>query len=167
MAEVDLKEKFPNMTPIKSAPSLSTINGIGFRLYGSRDADAYTGTHVATWCFTILYLPVLMLRAYRVAQGANGKWYFIGREPLSRLARNWNKLLLTAVLATTAAVSYHVYTSTPAYQAKRQMALAAKHASAGELADAARIYQKLAVAGADQASEAMAALAAMVDGPCA
>jgi len=44
MAEVDLKEKFPNMTPIKSAPSLSTINGIGFRLYGSRDADAYTGT---------------------------------------------------------------------------------------------------------------------------
>src|SRR4051794_24286393 len=130
MAEVDLKEKFPNMTPIKSAPSLSTINGIGFRLYGSRDADAYTGTHVATWCFTILYLPVLMLRAYRVAQGANGKWYFIGREPLSRLARNWNKLLLTAVLATTAGVSYHLYTSTPAYQAKRQMASAAKHTSA-------------------------------------
>jgi hypothetical protein len=167
MAEVDLKQKFPNMTPIKSAPSLSTINGCGFRLYGSRDADAYTGTHVATWCLTILYLPVLMLRAYRVAQGANGKWYFIGREPLSGRARNWNKLLLTAVLATTAGVSYYAYTSTPAYQAKRQMASAAKHASAGELGEAARIYQKLAVAGAEQSGEATTALAAMVDGPCA
>jgi hypothetical protein len=167
MAEVDLKQKFPNMTPIQSAPSLSTINGIGFRLYGSRDADAYTGTHVATWCFTLLYVPVLMLRAYRVAQGANGKWYFIGREPLSRFARNWNRVLVTAVLATTAAVSYHLYTSTPAYQAKRQMASAAKHAAAGELGDAARIYQRLAVAGADQSGEATAALAAMLDGPCA
>src|SRR6516165_2115477 len=94
----ELNQKFPNLLPIHSPPPLSTINGIGTKLYGSRDFDSETHTYVKTLCITVLFVPILMLRAYRVADAQAG-WYFLGREPLSALAKAWNLLLLGCVLA--------------------------------------------------------------------
>ena len=68
MPPIDLKQKFPLMTPVKSAPPLSRINGCGVSLYGKRDFDAETASYVATWCLSILFVPCLGLRAYRVAK---------------------------------------------------------------------------------------------------
>ena len=52
----DPDDPFPNMRPIKSAPSLHTINGIGTAVYGARDHDAETGTYVKTHCFCFLFV---------------------------------------------------------------------------------------------------------------
>src|SRR5262249_46444483 len=81
MAEFNLEEKFPNLRLIQSPPSLHTINGIGTTIYGARDHDPETGTYVKTHWFCVLFIPVLALGAYRVADAERG-WYFIGKEPL-------------------------------------------------------------------------------------
>src|SRR3990172_12223994 len=93
MPEIWLEDKFPQMRPIRSAPTLFRVNGCGLGMYGSRDPDTETGTHVKTWCICFLWVPILALRAYRVADAEQG-WYFIGRERLSGLAKGWNLLLL-------------------------------------------------------------------------
>lgn len=166
MAEIDLKKKFPNMTLSKSPPTLLTINGCGLAVYGGRDHDAETGTYVTTYCLTLVFVPVLFLRAYRVAGAPNGGWYFIGREPLSRFATMWNRLLVITIFAVSLGIAAYFYTSTPAYKAQRQMAAARKRAEAGEVGQAGRIYQGLSLAGQDESENATAALVALLDGPC-
>ncbi|MGE3803314.1 MAG: hypothetical protein AB7K24_01430 [Gemmataceae bacterium] len=65
--EPDLSERFPNLTPISSAPTLQTMNGIGTTIYGGRDYDHETGTYVTTQFFTFLFVPIFGLASYRVA----------------------------------------------------------------------------------------------------
>src|SRR5689334_4365048 len=98
------------MTPGVSAPTMFRINGCGVAMYGSRDSDAKTGTYVSTWCLCFLFIPVLALRAYRVARAMNGGWYFIGREPLSGVAKLWNLILILAIGGTIASVQYLSHT---------------------------------------------------------
>src|SRR6516164_9633336 len=104
MPQIDLSKKFPNMTPTKSAPTLWRVNGCGVAIYGKRDLDAETNTYVATWCIALVFIPVLALRAYRVARAQNGGWYFIGREPLSFFAKVGNAAVIAAVIAIIAGV---------------------------------------------------------------
>ncbi|HEY2586651.1 MAG TPA: hypothetical protein VGI81_12880, partial [Tepidisphaeraceae bacterium] len=165
--QVDLKSKFPNLTPIKSPPTLARINGCGVGLYGKRDADPETGTYVATWCISLLFTPIVCLRAFRVAAGPKGGWYFLGREPLSSFAKWWNISLLVAIVVTVTAVKYDAYTSSPAYKARQQMTRAGELVKQGHLADGAKIFQSLALAGADEAANATAAMKDLVDNGCA
>ncbi len=116
MATLDLSTKFPQMKPMKGTPTLFRVNGCGVGLYGHRDDDAETGTYVATWCLALVFVPVLCLKAFRVHRAMNGMWYFIGREPLSPLARAWNALLILAILGGVGFTRYEAYTSTPAYK---------------------------------------------------
>ena len=81
-----LQQRFPDMRPIAGPPSMTTVNGIGTSLYGSRDHDAETGTYIKTHVFCILFLPIFALKAYRVADAQPG-WFFLGRVPLSAVAR--------------------------------------------------------------------------------
>lgn len=166
MSQIDLNQKFPDLRPIKSPPALFRINGCGVGMYGRRDADYETGTYVATWCLSLVFIPVLALRAYRVAGAPDGGWYFVGRERLSGLAKGWNLVLLAGILATVAGVQYAAYTSTPAYQAKREMARAQKMVENGQLSSAAKVYQRLAVAGMDQSDAAAGALGGLLDNQC-
>src|SRR4051812_22784730 len=99
MAEFNLKQKFPSMTPIKGPPTLMRMNGCGVSLHGKRDYDSETNTYIATWCISLIFIPIVGLRAYRVAAAQNGGWYFIGREPLSSFVKRWNILLIVAILA--------------------------------------------------------------------
>lgn len=165
MPQPDLRDKFPSMTPVRSAPTLTRINGCGVSLYGKRDFDAETRTYVSTWCFALIFVPVFCLRAYRVADGPRG-WYFIGREPLSLFAKVWNISLIAAILFAIGLVKYEAYTSTPAYKAKQKMAEAQSLAEEGKLADAARIDQQLVVGGTPEAENAAKAIAELIDEPC-
>lgn len=166
MVQVNVNGRFPRMRPVKSPPAMFRINGCGVALYGSRDQDAETGTYVATWCLALVFIPVLALRAYRVARSPRGGWYFVGREPLSALAKGWNLLVVAGIAAGIAVAQYGNYTSTPAYKAKQQMAAARAQVEKGQLAQAAKTYQGLAVAGGEQADEAGAALGGLLDNEC-
>src|SRR5579859_146821 len=107
-----LRERFPDMEPITKVPSLSTVNGIGFTVYGRRDFDADTGTYVKTYVFCVLFIPLFAVRAYRVADARPG-WFFLGRVPLSGLAKFWNFLVLALIASGIGAGWWHHYSGTP------------------------------------------------------
>ena len=65
--------------------------------YGRRDDDEETGSYIQTHCLCLVWVPILALGAYRVAESADGK-DVLGREPLSTLARAVNAMVLMLVL---------------------------------------------------------------------
>lgn len=72
---------YGDLTPISSAPSLSTVNGIGFTLYGSTDPDPTTASYLTTYYFVFLAIPIFPICRYRVTR--NGDAYrFFGKAPL-------------------------------------------------------------------------------------
>ena len=85
IAEIATRDKrlfiYRNLTPLDAAPSLSTTNGCGFTLYGSSDCDAETGSHMATYYFVVLGIPIFPIRRYRVIQSGNS-YRFLGKAPL-------------------------------------------------------------------------------------
>ncbi len=92
---------FRELIPVKNTPGLSTINGIGGKLYGSSEHDASTGSFATTYYFTFLYFPIIPLRRYRVTQDGNS-YRFLGRLPLRKFDK-WHigiasSLILIAVL---------------------------------------------------------------------
>lgn len=109
---------FSELIPIKNAPGLSTINGIGGRLYGSSDYDATTKSFATTYYFTFFYLPILPLGRYRVIQ--EGKSYrFLGKLPLRKFDK-WHLgivlgLVLTAILYGAATSDSSTQSSQPTY----------------------------------------------------
>lgn len=88
----------------QAPPILYTLNGVGTRLYGSRDARD-DGTHVRTRYFTILYLPVAPLDAWRVRDLGRG-WNFHGRVPLTAAATWWRRLGAAALVALVVVIGY-------------------------------------------------------------
>lgn len=77
---------YNGLTPVKSAPSLQTINGIGFTLYGRTDHDAESGSYMATYYFTFFFIPLFPIARYRVT--SSGQSYrFLGKGKL----RNFDK----------------------------------------------------------------------------
>jgi hypothetical protein len=151
--ENELERRFPNMRPISSAPSLSTVNGIGCMLIGGRDHDHETGTYVKTHCFCVLFVPLLSLGAYRVADAPRG-WYFIGREPLSGFARAWNWMVVALVLGGIGLGVWIHHTGTPEYQARKKMAEAERLVEAGDVEKAAQLYREVARGSTSEAAPA-------------
>jgi Skp family chaperone for outer membrane proteins len=80
--------------PIDRAPTMSTVNGIGTRLYGKRDYDPESQTYVATLYFTFVFVPILPLSAYRVRYAGGNRYQFLGRVPLK-----WTAFLGPAIAA--------------------------------------------------------------------
>ena len=72
---------YGSLKPISSAPSLHTINGFGFTLYGSTDPDPENGSYLATYYFVAIGFPVFPICRYRVASTPNG-YRFFGKAPL-------------------------------------------------------------------------------------
>src|SRR5262249_24212199 len=130
------QQKFPDMRPVTRAPGLFTLNGIGTMVYGRRDHDAETDTYVATLCFCVLFIPVLALRAYRVAGGPEG-WYFIGRVPLSGLARGWNFLVLVGLVLGAGGFLWLLHARNPETVAANLLAEGDRLAEAGQAGQAA------------------------------
>lgn len=90
-------ERLGDLSPISSAPSLSTFYGIGFRLYGSTDADHETGSYLSTYYFTILFIPVFPICRYRLIPIESG-YRFLGKAPL-RAFDKWHLFISLALLA--------------------------------------------------------------------
>ncbi len=86
---------YNGMKPITGPPSLTTINTVGFKLYGKRDYDPQTNSYIATLYFVVLFLPLFPVSCYRVIAARNG-WRFLGKVPFGRV----QKLHLAAFLAT-------------------------------------------------------------------
>jgi hypothetical protein len=143
--EDELAHRFPEMRPIKGPPSLSTINGIGTMLCGSRDHDPETGTYVKTLCFTLIFIPLVALRAFRVADAPGGGWYFLGRVPLTAFAKFWNWLMLGGSCAALGIGFWIYHTSSPEYQAGRKLAEAEHLAGQGDFAKAAQLQIDVAL----------------------
>ncbi len=160
----DLSSRFPQMQPIRSAPSLSTVNGIGCVVYGRRDVDPETGTYVKTHCFTVLFVPVFTLGAYRVADAPQG-WYFLGREPLSGVAKLWNVSVLGLLLGLVGLLWWTSHTNSPTYKARQKVEEADRLAEAGDLEKAATLYREVADGTTEHAGSAAAKFKGLLKEP--
>ncbi|MBI1917931.1 MAG: hypothetical protein HYS12_24825 [Planctomycetes bacterium] len=150
----DLSSRFPQLRPIQSAPSLSTVAGIGCMVYGRREVDAETGTYVKTHWFTLLFVPVFALGAYRVADAPPG-WHFHGREPLSPGAKAWNVGILCLLLGLIGFVWWNVRTNSEAALVRKKVDEADRLAEAGDLEKAALIYREVGQGRTTVAAEAV------------
>ena len=72
---------FNGMTAVESAPSLFTLNGCGFSVYGNTDSDAETGSYIATYYFVLIFVPIFPLCRYRVTSSGNN-YRFLGKGKL-------------------------------------------------------------------------------------
>jgi hypothetical protein len=88
------------MKPIKSAPMLYTLNGVGTNMYGERDYDRFTRSYVATVYFVILFIPIIPISCYRVIRHQEGGWNFIGKVEWSNRERYhlWAALAIIGIL---------------------------------------------------------------------
>ena len=85
---------YGDLEPISSAPSLSTIHGCGFTLYGLTDHEPESGSYLSTYYFVILAIPLFPIRRYRVIPTGNG-YRFLGKAKL----RTFDKWHIAAFLA--------------------------------------------------------------------
>jgi hypothetical protein len=79
---------FNGLESIVSAPSLRTLNGFGFAVYGNTDYDKTSGSYMATYYFVALFFPIFPICRYRVIPTANG-FNFLGKGPL-RAVDKWH-----------------------------------------------------------------------------
>ena len=86
-----------DLEPIKSAPSLYTINGFGVTLYGNTDKNPSDGSYMATYYLVFFFVPVLPLARYRVIPTGGG-YRFLGKGPL-RVFDKWH-IAISLVLIT-------------------------------------------------------------------
>jgi len=74
------QNNFGDLEPIKSAPSLYTINGIGVTLYGNTEHKP-DGSYMATYYFVFFFIPLFPIARYRVIH--SGRSYrFLGKGKL-------------------------------------------------------------------------------------
>ena len=117
LAYCDEHAAYDGMQPIKNAPSLRLVNGIGTRLIGRGkgpgERDEKTGTYVSTLYFLVLFIPLMPLRRYRVRDADKGGWHFLGVLPLTprqRIHRNIGYAIAGALalwIAVTALLAPH------------------------------------------------------------
>jgi len=86
------------LMPVKSAPSLSTINGMGTTLYGHSNYDERTNSYLATLYFVLLWIPLFPLGRYRVRYVPPRSYSFLGRVPL-RKGDKWHIAITPLVIA--------------------------------------------------------------------
>ena len=91
-----------NLKPINSAPSLRTVNGFGFTLYGCTEMDVQTRSYLSTYYFVIFWIPIFPICRYRVISTGSG-YSFLGKAPL----RTFDKLHLFISLCI---VSWFIFT---------------------------------------------------------
>lgn len=135
------------MRPVKSPPSLFKVNGCGVGMYGRRDFDAATGTYLKTRCACLVFVPVLPLDTYRVADAQGGGWYFIGREKPGGFVKNARRLVLVAIAGMVGSGMWSSHVNSPEYQAKSAGKKAEALVSQGKTLEAAEIYRGLLING--------------------
>ena len=160
---VDLQSRFPGMKPIKGPPPLVRLNGFGTAMFGKRDLDPETGTYLKNYGLTLLFIPVLPLSSYRVADAPEGGWYFLGKEPIGGLARMLRITMMVVVALTVLGLySLAIYDSNDA-RAERKLKAAAAAASEGDAFEAATKAHAAAGIQSKFRSEAFTAMEGYID----
>jgi len=90
---------FGALKPIASAPSLRTINGFGFTLYGKSDYDEESRSYVMTYYFVALFVPIFPVARYRVINTGASGYRFLGKLPLRKIDRWHLGIAVTAIVA--------------------------------------------------------------------
>lgn len=97
---IQVQKGYGALNPLFNMPSLRTILGCGFKLYGYSDSiEIDTGiplldprypnktlhetTYVATYCFSLFSIPIFPLARYRISDTYDGKIRFYGKMPLT------------------------------------------------------------------------------------
>ncbi|MCI0380106.1 MAG: hypothetical protein L0215_21185 [Gemmataceae bacterium] len=159
-----LTERFPEMTPVTKAPPLSTVYGVGTMVYGSRDYDLDTGTYVKTHVICFLFIPLFSLGAYRVADAPEG-WYFLGKVPLSALAKTWNYLVLLVIAGGVGLGFWLYHINSADYIAQTKLADADNLVAEGRFGAAADVYRQLGEGKSSHAPAAKQKLIDLLDNP--
>jgi len=73
---------FPDLSPIDKAPSLTTVNTFGFKLYGKSDRDVETDSYMTTQYFVALFIPLFPIARYRVISEDGYGYKFLGKGKL-------------------------------------------------------------------------------------
>jgi hypothetical protein len=76
-------ERLGGLSPLKNAPVLYTVNGIGMKLYGSSEARP-DGSVMTTYYFVFFFIPIFPIARYRVIQNGNS-YQFLGKGELRTL----------------------------------------------------------------------------------
>jgi len=89
---------FGTLKPITSAPTMWTLNGFGFRLYGRSDVDSESHSYLATYYLVALFIPVFPIARYRIKHlpWADNR-YFLGKAPLRKVDR-WHQGIAMLVI---------------------------------------------------------------------
>lgn len=95
------------LEPLKKAPSLHTVNGIGTMLYGHYKPSP-DGLYVATLWFVFVFLPVFPLAAYVVHKAGGNSWNFYAKAPLPPFARIWRLGFAALSLLLVGAIAFQV-----------------------------------------------------------
>jgi len=90
---------FGALKPISSAPSLRTINGVGFTLYGRSDYDQETHSYATTHYFVVFFIPVFPISRYRVINTDSHQYRFLGKLPLRKIDRWHLGIAAASILA--------------------------------------------------------------------
>lgn len=73
---------FKGMQQISTPPTVFRLYGIGTTVFGERDYDEQTKSHVVTQYFTVFFIPLFPVANYRVREEGNRVRYYLGRIPL-------------------------------------------------------------------------------------
>jgi hypothetical protein len=128
--------------PITSAPSLFTINGIGFRLWGARDRGS-DGSYTTTWGLVVLFIPLLPLAAYRVKQSGKG-YLFLGKVALGGFARLVRNGLLASALVAVAGLGGYSWWTGESHHLRQALSAAQALESKHGYDEAAVAYERVA-----------------------
>lgn len=156
---------------ITSAPTLFRVNGCGVGLYGERDRND-EGWYIATYCISLLWIPVLPLTAYRVRQNGDNGYSFVAQEALSPIARAWQLIVAAAVVLALGFGGVKSYLDSPDRKARVALEAAQAAEKRGDRAAALEGYTRLVredAAGGPVASAAESVIrlgAAAVPDPC-
>lgn len=80
--------------PVKGAPMLFTLNGVGAKIYGQDDYDPRDGTYIGTWFATAVFVPIVPLAQY-LCRSEGRQYQFFGTVPFGPIAYLW-RLGITA-----------------------------------------------------------------------
>ena len=138
----NIKDIHPDLEPINGAPSLFSFYGCGLKLFGNRDYSAETQSSIKTLYFSLFYIPLIPLKAYRVVQDGK-RFYFLGKVPVSKTARNGS--LATVAVGALAIFGFggQQYLSSDNYKFGKTVTAAETATAEARYADAMGLYKTI------------------------
>jgi len=92
VADEMAEEAYSGIEKIDAAPSLGTLNGVGFKLYGYEAFRGDKRFYFTILYFTVVFIPVFPISRYLVKDGEGGGWHFLGKTRWT----HWMKIHLGA-----------------------------------------------------------------------